>query len=349
VTNIKDVARHANVSMTTVSHVLNGRGRVAEETRRRVLEAAKELGYTANPHARQLVTRRSRILLIQMPDLDGGGESGALVPTSESEYFLELINGAAAAATVAKYALIVVSAGVDPTSMGGFGLDGMIIVDPRGTETVLQAAFGAKYPIVTTGEPVVTASAPSFVVDNDHQKATRGVLNHFVAEGRSQPALITDMSSRSFTRDIVHAYNQWCAEHDVRPAVVAVPDLSPEQMSRALDVLHAGPYPADAIHTSSDGCAIALLNAARAAHVSVPDDLALASAVDSTILRVTNPPVTAVCLHPREIGSQAVQILTELITREEPDCELPPLESTRLLIPTRLELRRSSSGEAAPT
>src|SRR4051794_40429773 len=131
VANIKDVARYANVSPTTVSHVLNDRGRVAPKTRERVLEVAAQLGYTANPHAQQLVTRRSRILAIQMPDLDGAGPGVALLPTSESEYFLELINGAAAAAADANYALIIVSAGVDASSMRGFGADGMIIVDPR--------------------------------------------------------------------------------------------------------------------------------------------------------------------------------------------------------------------------
>ncbi|UNB51557.1 LacI family DNA-binding transcriptional regulator [Mycolicibacterium sp. YH-1] len=343
--NIKDVAREADVSMTTVSHVLNGRGRVADKTRKRVLEVAERLGYIANPHAQQLVTRRSRILVIQMPDLDGDAGSGGLVPTSESEYFLELINGAAAAAAAARYALIVTSAGVDPSSLGGFGLDGMIIVDPKGSEQALQSSFAAKYPVVTTGEPVVAAGAPSFVIDNDHAKATREVLNHFVAQGCSRPALIVDTSSRSFIRDIVDAYGQWCTEHDVPPAVFAVSDMSPTEMDRALDSLRAGPLPADAVYTSSDGCAIALLNAARAAHVSVPGDLALASAVDSTILRVTNPPVTSVHLHPRDMGAQAVQILTELIAREEPDCDLPPMEGTRLLIPTRLILRASSVTE----
>jgi DNA-binding LacI/PurR family transcriptional regulator len=119
-------------------------------------------GYIANPHAQQLVTRRSRILVIQ-PDLacdvSGARHGAAVVPTSESEYFLELINGAAAAAAQAKYALIVTASGVDPSSMGRFGIDGMIIVDPKGTEEVLQPMHSAKYPVVTTGEPVVATGA----------------------------------------------------------------------------------------------------------------------------------------------------------------------------------------------
>jgi DNA-binding LacI/PurR family transcriptional regulator len=346
--NIKDVARHANVSVTTVSHVLNGRGRVSPETRKRVLEAAEHLGYTANAHAQQLVTRRSRILVIQMPDLDGAAGHGvSLVPTSESEYFLELVNGAAAAAAEAKYALIVVSAGVDVSLMQGFGIDGMIIVDPKGSERVLQKSFAAKYPVVTTGEPVLPASVSGFVVDNDHGAAAREVLDHFVAQGCSRPALIVDTTSRSYIRDIVRAYGEWCDERGLRPAVIAVPEASPSDMGPALASLRAASEPADAVYTSSDGCAVALLNAARTAGVSVPGDLALASAVDSSILRVTNPPVTAVYLHPRDIGASAVECLTELIAHNEPHSDMPPFDRSRLLIPTRLTVRDSTKTQVA--
>ncbi|ANS31934.1 LacI family transcriptional regulator (plasmid) [Rhodococcus opacus] len=341
--NIKDVARHAKVSMTTVSHVLNGRGRVATKTRERVLEAAVELGYTANPHAQQLVTRKSHILVIQMPDLDNNvGHGVSVIPTSESEYFLELINGAAAAAADVKYALVAVSSGVDPSSLNGFGIDGMIIVDPKGTEGVLQSSSRVQYPIVTTGEPALPNGHRGFVIDNDHGGATRIAMDHFVATGRSRPALIIDTTIRSFIRDIDHAYREWCQDHDMLPKVIAVPDASPSQTRQALDALRSGPDPVDAIYVSSDGSAISLLNAARATGVSVPDDLALASAIDSSVLRATTPTITGTLLHPRDIGAQAIRTLTELIARSEPDCDLPPPECARQIIPTKLLVRGSS-------
>ncbi len=204
---------------------------------------------------------RSRCL-----DLDANGRGTALVPKSESEYFLELINGAAAAATDAKYALIVVSPGMDASSMRSFGVDGMIIVDPKGSGTVPAVVlFADQYPVVTTGEPVVAAGRPCFVVDNDHEAAAREIFDHFAAQGRSQPAIITDTTSRSYIRDIQHAYGEWCNANNVRPASVAVAEASPTEMGKALASLRNGPSPADAIYTSSDECAIALLDAAREA------------------------------------------------------------------------------------
>lgn len=115
IVTIRQVARVAGLSPTTVSHVLNGRGRVATETRTRVLQVVEQLGYRSNRHAQQLVTRRSRILAIQLPD--SSGSSQGAVP--HSGYFLDIINGASAAADELGYALIVIptrSEGTDKTA-----------------------------------------------------------------------------------------------------------------------------------------------------------------------------------------------------------------------------------------
>src|SRR5690606_30263510 len=93
IATIKQVARAAGVSPTTVSHVLSGRGRIAVETRDRVLKVVEELGYRSNRHAQQLVTRKSRILAIQLPDISS--DFRGAVP--HSGYFLEVINGASTA------------------------------------------------------------------------------------------------------------------------------------------------------------------------------------------------------------------------------------------------------------
>lgn len=343
--NINDVARYANVSPTTVSHVLNGRGRVSERTRHRVLQAAAHLGYTASAHAQQLVTRRSRIIAVQMPELDSGGTGPALVPNSE--YFLELINGAAAAADKARYAMIIVPAGVDVSAMRTFSVDGVIIVDPKGSEEFLQSSFAARCPVVTTGEPVIGAGEFEFVVDNDHRAATRAVLDHFREQGFTQPAIVVDSTSRSYIRDIVEAYNQWCADHAVRPTVVTLPDASPTRVRKALKALRGGPTPADAAYASSEEFAIALLDAAQKSRLGVPDDIALASAVDSSTLRLTNPPISGMHLHPREIGAQAVATVTQLIDHKLSDANQAAPKPTRQLIPTQLIVRSSSTQPAA--
>lgn len=338
--NINDVARYANVSPTTVSHVLNGRGRVAEQTRERVLEAAARLGYTASAHAQQLVTRRSRIIAIQLPELDSAGPGPTLVPNSE--YFLELINGAAAAAEQLHYAMIIVPSGASASAIRTFNIDGVIVVDPDGSEEFLQSSLAADCPVVTAGEPVSGAAAVQFVIDNDYRAATAEILEHFREQGFTAPAIVVDTTLRSYIRDIVEAYEQWCAGHAVSPTVVRLPDTSASSIHQALNALHDGHAPADAACTSCEEFAIALLEAAHGSGLRVPHDIALASAQDSSILRLTDPPISGMHLHPREIGAQAVTAVMRLIDHKLSGATQAPPEPVHQLVPTRLIVRASS-------
>src|SRR5690606_38306351 len=77
---IKDVARRAGVSVATVSRALNGSGPVREETRRRIEQVARDLNYTPNSAARSLISRRTGMFGVLLPDLFG-------------EFFSELIRG----------------------------------------------------------------------------------------------------------------------------------------------------------------------------------------------------------------------------------------------------------------
>lgn len=342
--NINDVARYANVSPTTVSHVLNGRGRVSERTRDRVLQAAQHLGYTASAHAQQLVTRRSKIIAVQMPGLYTRSAAPALIPNSD--YFLELINGAAAAADEAHYAMVVVHAGVGISSMSRFSVDGVIIVDPKGSEEFLQPSFAARCPVVTTGEPIIGASEFYSIVDNDHKAATKEALNHFRQQGFTQPAIVVDTTSRSYIRDIVDAYSQWCSDHAVRPTVAALSDPSPARMHKTLKVLRGGASPADAVYACSEDFAVSLLDVAQNLDLGIPEDLALASAVDSSILRLTRPPISGMDLNPREIGARAIETVIQLIDLQLGGGNQLTPKPTRQLIPARLNIRSSSTQPA---
>ncbi|HSJ51183.1 MAG TPA: LacI family DNA-binding transcriptional regulator, partial [Actinomycetota bacterium] len=89
---IKDVAREAGVSITTVSHALSGKGRLPEETRARVQRVAAELGYTPNAAARSLAGGRTGLLATYV-SLPGN----APLAFTEIEYYVDVINAATAA------------------------------------------------------------------------------------------------------------------------------------------------------------------------------------------------------------------------------------------------------------
>ncbi|MCV7282167.1 LacI family DNA-binding transcriptional regulator [Mycolicibacterium flavescens] len=302
--SIKDVAAAAGVSPTTVSHALNNRGRIAEETRVKVLEAATQLGYQANAHAQQLVTRRSRIIAIQMPDV--GDEPGPALPLSA--YFLELINGAAAASDRAGYALVVTPSGGKATILNSFSIDGAIVVDPQGGEAV----FSTGAPVVTVGVPPSTTHHV-LAVDNDHAGAARVVLEHFAGLGYRRPALVADDSRRSYVDDVLSGYRAWVAEHGVADTVVTMGSADKDTADDVVAQLREAQV--DAVYASSDDLALALLDAASRAGLAIPGELAVASAVDSRSLTLTSPQISATNLFPYLTGSTAAELLIERLDK----------------------------------
>jgi len=302
VASIRDVAAAAGVSATTVSHALNNRGRIAEETRVRVLQAAAQLGYQANVHAQQLVTRRSRIIAIQLPALEGS--RGPALP--DSAYFLDVINGAAAAADSAGYALVVTPSGGKASIFGGFAIDGAIIVDPQGDEPI----FTAGVPVVTVGI-AVCETHDVLAVDNDHATAARFALDHFEQNGRMRPAMVADDTHRSYVNDVMSGYREWVRDKGIRDVTLTLASLDQDAVDRVLADLREARV--DAVYTSSDDLALALLDAASRAGVRVPDELAIASAVDARSLTLTSPQISATNLFPFRTGGTAAQLLIDRV------------------------------------
>lgn len=296
--------------MTTVSHVLSGRGRVAEDTRRRVSQVAIDLAYRPNVHAQQLVTRRSRTLAIQVASFAETSVDRTLIP--RSDYFLDLLNGAAATAADQGFALILTPPHVGASHLAEFAVDGVIVVDPRGDEPLFQAQWQLSQPMVTTGRPTTGGQVRS-VVDNDHDAAATDVLDHLEREGYERPALVITNSSRSYVVDLLEAYRAWTGARGVEQLVVQVGEAPSESAAaQALGTLLELAIPPDAVYASSEELALGVLHEARRRRLDVPQDLGVCSAVDSSTLQLTTPQVTGTMLNPGEIGRRAAEALLEL-------------------------------------
>ena len=119
---IKDVAAAAGVSTTTVSHALNGKGRIAPATRRRVEEAAERLGYRPSAMARGLAGGRTGMLAMVV-----SGTVDIPVQVGDFDYFLRLMNGATLAALRHGYSLTLIQSQGEPEPLDGLPLDGAIV------------------------------------------------------------------------------------------------------------------------------------------------------------------------------------------------------------------------------
>jgi DNA-binding LacI/PurR family transcriptional regulator len=331
--NIRDIAEAAGVSITTVSHSLSGQGRVAEETRERVRRIAAEMSYSANVHAQRLASGRSRTLGIEIAGFTTDASGSVMLP--DAAYFMDVLNGAASAAHDNDYALLLASYDRDLKDVAQLAIDGVIVVDPAGDEFIAPVFSESGAPVVTTGRP--TSGATEFPwVDNDHAGMARKMLDHFASRGYKRPALVCTTRNRSYVADIMDAYKQWTQAHDAPRMVVELREPPTERAAaRAAKRLLSRPDRPDAIYATYDRLALGVLLQAGRLGLSVPGDLALASAVDSEALCWTSPHITATSLKPRQIGREAVGLIIDLIEGRDPG-------ERKVVVPAEIAVRAST-------
>jgi DNA-binding LacI/PurR family transcriptional regulator len=323
---IHDVARTAGVSTTTVSNALTGVGRVAPMTRARVLEVAAQLGYTANPSARGLRIRRSGAVGLCLPSHTVG-----------LEYYMNLAMGAAAEALDRGLALTLLPQGADQQ----IHVDGVVVADPALGDPTLARLADLGTCVVTCERPLDPAAVHAGRVESDHGGAARELLDHLAANGARRIALLCPTAETSFGHDVRAAYHSWCRASGQEPVVHDVPFATqPEDLRHAVSRALAAPTPPDAIISVPDGGAASTLHEVLRQGRAVPDDMLVASHVDSSSLQGLSTPITAVDLAPREMGRRAVALLSRLVRAE---VELGTVE----VLPTRLLVRASTNRSVA--
>lgn len=325
---IKQVAAAAGVSVTTVSHALNGKGRLNEQTRRRVQDVAARMGYRPNALARSLAGGRTGLIGLAIAQ---GGEGRFAF--SDFAYYANIMSAAASAALDRGYALVL-SSGAEQQRLRTVRLDGAIVVDP-GREDPLCREFRAQgVPLVTNGrEPGV---ADGYWVDNDHGASTRAVLDHLAAHGAQRVGFVTSPAVNSYAEDARAGYEEWCAARGQPPLLAVGANLTEAAgFEAALQLLRAPARP-DAIYATLDWLALGALRAARTQALAVPGQLLIAGCTDSDAARWARPPLTVLALDPQRIARTAVEMLVELIEGREP-------AQPRVLIPTRIIARASTT------
>lgn len=333
---IKEVAAAAGVSITTVSHALNGKGRLPDETRVRVREVAEALGYRPSATARSLAGGRTGILALTVSRVEAMPFSLA-----DFDYFAQLMNGAGTAALEQGYALVLAPATGEPDLLDRVPLDGAIVVDPVRDDRTLAHLRERGVPVVTTGrEPDGPDDAPW--VDNDHVAGTRSILDHLAVAGARRIALVTSPPVHSYTIDSQAAYREWCATHGVEPEIASLTGTLTESegYSAALELLDRDDPP-DGIYATLDRLALGVLLAAHARGVDVPGELLVAGCTDSHAGRGARPALTALSLDPERIGVEAVE---SLIALTEGRADRP----AHRYVPTTVIPRASTKGGQTP-
>jgi LacI family transcriptional regulator len=324
----------AGVSRTTVSFVLNERVdvKIPDETRRRVIDAAEQLGYHAHAPARQLAGGRSHIIAVVLRQSAEQVAGDAIL--------VETLRGLAAAARSGGFRVMVEPLPRDgPDSSYGSILrdqhaDGLVISGPRVDDPSLLELVRDGFPVVLQGSlPDVAVIS----VDVDNVAGARGAVEHLLSLGHRRIACITNAPLvYTAAQERLEGYRSAldAARIDYDPELVTEAAFDAPSGHRAMTNLLARTT-FDAAFVASDVVALGAIGAMREAGIRVPNDVSIVGFDDIPLAAYFDPPLTTVRLPAFELGQAAGRALLERIAETA--------MSHRTLLPTELIVRGSTA------
>jgi LacI family transcriptional regulator len=339
---ITDVARRANVSTATVSRVLSGGGAARDETRERVLAAARELGYRPSGVARSLRQRATRTL-------------GLIVTDIENPFFPELVRTVEDAAREQGYAILLCNASDDPEREAGYldllvdrWVDGVVIAASNLGVRHREWLLAAPLPIVLVNSVDRAIDLPTIASDS----VLGGGLatEHLIDLGHRRFGILTagprnlDAPDRmAGARSALQAAGIPTAD-----AHVAIEEPTVAGGQRAAAAILAGDPAVTALVAYNDLMAIGAMRAVRAGKRRVPDDVSVVGFDDVDLAAFVDPPLTTIAQSTAEMGRWAVDQLTRRLGRPSTSAgsngrgEDAPEPAAHVVLPVRLVVRGST-------
>ncbi|MEO8483899.1 MAG: LacI family DNA-binding transcriptional regulator [Acidobacteriota bacterium] len=308
--NIYEVAKRAGVSTATVSRVMSGQKNVVSPaTRRRVLRAVEQLGYTPNSAAKNLRTLKTRKLLVTVPDI-------------ANPFFALILQGIEDAAQREGYAVLLGDTQHDPEREDRYAqmlrrkeADGLIFLGHRLPPEAEQfaAACAPKCPPIVNGcEFSPQLGVPSVHIDNT--KAAHEAMDYLYSLGHRRIGVISGPLVSPLSRDRLRGVMAAAKASGFQDRLVTVNgDFSIGSGVTGAERLLQAKVPPTAIFCFNDEMAMGVIETARRRGVKIPDQLSVVGFDDIRFSRHTDPPLTTVAQPMREIGEGCVRLLLEIL------------------------------------
>ncbi len=324
---IIDVARHAGVSISTVSRVINQTAPVSEATARNVRQTIEELNYVPHTPARQLASRRTNML-------------GLLLEEISRDFFPPLLHGIETGAREAGYSLLIAST-QGPNGVGVLGehnTDGVVIFADALNEDQLRQLHATGCPLALLLQTSPNdLDIPCVVFENE--TSARAITEHLIERcGCTRIAFLRgpEGNEDSYLRE--RGYREALRAHGIPfiPELAAVGGFDEQESQVAVDRWLSDGVEMDAIFAADDESAIGAIIALKRAGLRVPEDIAVVGFDDIPMARYVTPPLTTVRAPIERAGYEAARQLIGLIEhgKAEPIIQLP----------TELVIRSSCGG-----
>ncbi|MBI9082945.1 MAG: LacI family DNA-binding transcriptional regulator [Desulfobacterales bacterium] len=325
---LRDIARLAGVSHTTVSRVLNKDHRVRSETAEKVRAVVDAHKYRLDPLARRFARGQSNLI-------------GLMVSDVKNPFYAEMARSIEDQARKMGYLLTICSTDGEAEVLEWYidavinaGIDGLIFASVHLVEPVVETLIRDRFPLVMINRRLKADRGDSVVLDN--RKGAYLLTRHLIENGYRKIALINGPADVSTAVERLQGYRQALRESGIRVKQRYVRHVNFSRcdgFDTAMTMLQGTDRP-DAIFGGNDYLAMGIMDAAAQWNLSVPEDLAVVG-FDSTEL-AQSMELTTVSQHLHQMGSLAVQSLIQSIEQK------PRQEPFRVVLEPKLVIRKSS-------
>ena len=330
---LEEVARLAGVSRSTVSRVINDQPNVRPEVRERVWQVAREVGYQPHAAARSLVTSRTHVIGMVIPE--------AVTTLFTDPFFPLLLRGATEACNSHQYQLMLslFTASADRQDIyqrilrSGY-LDGAIVASASLDDPLISDLLRDRIPFVSVGRH---PNKPVHYVDADNVSGARMAVEHLIRLGHRRIATITGPLDMIAGQERLSGYRQALEARGIPVEEELIVEGDFTEASGTAGMQRLLPVSPSAVFVASDMMAIGALRSLRQADRQVPQDIALVGFDDIPIASAIVPALTTVRQPIERMGSMAVEVLLSVLEDSSGEEAL----AQRIVLPTELVIRAS--------
>ncbi|MBI4910357.1 MAG: LacI family DNA-binding transcriptional regulator [Acidobacteria bacterium] len=335
-TRLKHIAADLGLSIMAVSKALRGHKDIGEETRRKVLERARELNYRPNLLPGQMISGRTRTI-------------GMVLPTIETSYFAELVQGVTSRLRAYGYQLLLCNSDGEldherehVAALLGHQVEGIVISPVGAMEAQQEYAYLLES---TVPSVMVGRGKPAFAANffgSDGIAIGRAATEHLIQQGCRRVAHIQGPpQAGSMQRRAGFEQAMAASKRKTPHGYIAGPAGSIEAGYLSMRTLLSAHVAPDGVFCHNDLAAAGALKAILEAGLRVPDEIALVGVgnlIFSDLLRV---PLTTIEQHPVAMGERAAEFLVGLVE------ERLPRRIVQEFVPFELVVRESSMKRTA--
>lgn len=331
---IKDVAKVAKVTPSTVSRVIADHPRISPKTKQRVRKVMEDLGYQPNFKARSLATRSTQTIGLVMPN--------STDKVFQNPFFPEVIRGISKVAHSTEYAIHFSTGETEEEIYEGVvrmvetgRVDGVILLYSRINDRVMNFLKDKKIPYTMIGKPYDHMDQISHV-DNDNFSATKEATQYLLHLGHKKIGFVGGSNNLMVTLDRQKGYETALQDAGITicPDYLIHKEFLIEGGQEAISELLSLKEPPTALVVADDLMAFGIINTLREMGILVPDDMSIVSFNNLLLSEISHPPLTSVDINIFSLGLQSAKSLIDMIQN-------PDEPAKRIIIPYKMIERNS--------